>query len=156
MDRFAKEIEHEVNDVRNLVPLRGDQRIFSFDQAKFVFVPKNGCIVAHFIQQTSETANVYHNRVINTVFTSPVYLYCRFAWAILNLVNRHIHPGCRAKIKINSVRTAVGCLKSTVNFASGIEEISSDTSEMCMDVDSSIGESVDDAMSLRTFFLYCD
>lgn len=157
MERFAKEDEHEVNDVRNLVPLRGDLRIFGFDQAQFVFVPKNGCIVAHFIQRTSESANVYHNRVINTASTSPAYLYCRFAWAILHRVNRQTYPGCRAKLKIkvaNSLRTVIGCLESTVNFTTGIGKIISDTSEMCMDVDSSIGEAVDDAMSFRTFLLY--
>lgn len=71
---------------RNLLALRYDCHLAGFDRAEFVFVPKWGKLATHFLQNSSEFANQYHNAIFDHGGTlSQEALFSRFAWAVLKL-----------------------------------------------------------------------
>jgi hypothetical protein len=72
---------------RNLLALRFDCHLGGFDRTQFVFVPKWGKLAVHFLNQSSEFANQYHNIIFDHGNTlSQEALYTCFAWAVLKLV----------------------------------------------------------------------
>ncbi|EDR13960.1 uncharacterized protein LACBIDRAFT_305223 [Laccaria bicolor S238N-H82] len=70
----------------NLLALRYDCHLGGFDRAQFVFVPKWGKLAVHFLCDSMEFANQYHNTIFHGDALSIEALYSRFAWAVLKLV----------------------------------------------------------------------
>jgi hypothetical protein len=72
---------------RNLFCLRYDLRIPIFDRACFAIVPKSGKLFVHFLWDSAEYANQFHNVVFNHKHNlSHEALYARFAWALMEIV----------------------------------------------------------------------
>ena len=75
-----------VDDINNRVLLRADLHK-TFDDNKFVFVPKDGEIVVHMLELSSELTGIYHNSRLHTLESVPrEYLFARFAWAIFPFI----------------------------------------------------------------------
>lgn len=76
-----------IDDVTNAITLRTDVHQL-FDRKYFVFVPKLGKWVAHFLKRTSLPGPYNHNREMpGGPDVSTQYLLARVAWAILPLSN---------------------------------------------------------------------
>ncbi|KIM49610.1 hypothetical protein M413DRAFT_407799 [Hebeloma cylindrosporum] len=75
------------DDRRNLFTLRWDLHEAQFDCGTFVIVPKNGQLVVHFLQNTIENAQRYHNVTFDHKdAVANQLLYARFAWALMEIV----------------------------------------------------------------------
>lgn len=76
----------------NLITLRSDMK-GTLEDHVFTFAPRgnNGEFVAFFLQAgAQEATHLYHNRVVRLPQRVDArHLYCRFAWTILNLVQRY-------------------------------------------------------------------
>ena len=73
-------------DISNAMALREDIHKV-FNDRKFVFVPKPGRWVAHFLMPTHNMGTRYHNTVVEVnTQVSVELLLVRFAWGIFLLV----------------------------------------------------------------------
>jgi len=72
---------------RNLFCLRYDLHLPLFDRACFAIVPKSGKLVVHFLRNSAEYINQFHNAVFDhSRNLSHEALYARFAWALMKIV----------------------------------------------------------------------
>jgi hypothetical protein len=72
---------------QNLFCLRYDLYYGQIDQAHFAILPKCGKLVLHFLRDSAEYANHYHNVIFDpNNKISHEALYARFAWALMNIV----------------------------------------------------------------------
>ncbi|KZW04253.1 hypothetical protein EXIGLDRAFT_758546 [Exidia glandulosa HHB12029] len=80
----------------NLITLRSDIRAI-LEEHIFTLAPRGreGDLVATFLQAGApEAAHLYHNRVVKLpARVSMAYLYCRFAWTVIGLVQRYCKHG---------------------------------------------------------------
>lgn len=75
-----------VYDVNNMIPLRADLHK-SFDDRKFVFVPKDRELVVHMLWPSSELSLLYQNSRLHPMDSVPrEYLFTRFAWALFPML----------------------------------------------------------------------
>lgn len=88
------------NDSRNIFALRWDLLSSLFDKEKWVVVPKDGQMVVHFIDQSYETAALYHNKMFDTAHSSHEFLFARFAWAIIEQVRSAVPPMLRKRFRL--------------------------------------------------------
>lgn len=89
-----------MNDISNAVALRADVHKV-FDDKKFVFVPKDGRWVTHFLRQTRSVGSRFHNVPVElTPLVSVSFLLTRFAWAILPLVGGFVSAGVPRKLRL--------------------------------------------------------
>lgn len=87
----------ETDDIANAVALRPDIHR-CFDRNGFVFVPKEGKWVAHFLEHTADLGRLFHNRAVTSELTgsvAPEFLLARFAAAIFPAVERFVEKGGR-------------------------------------------------------------
>jgi len=71
----------------NLFTLRYDLHLGQFDRQAFVFVPKCGRLVVHFIRHSEESAHHFHNTIFDHENTLSLdLLYARFAWSLIKIV----------------------------------------------------------------------
>ena len=95
-DRIPQGIESDLNDVRNIITLEaGTHR--RFDDCLFVFWPTLSPASSHstipviyYLQASgSNTATEFHMRGAQILpRVQPYFLYCRFAWTIIQLVRK--------------------------------------------------------------------
>ncbi|KAF7548348.1 hypothetical protein G7Z17_g7113 [Cylindrodendrum hubeiense] len=118
MNRYGGLINpRQLRNPKNLIYLRADIRRL-FDAGLFAIAPKPELIlkepeavaaaaaagptnyVVHvFGGDAPEFCGIYHNRLVpNLVNTSPEYLFARFAWAVLHLVNPFVMAGTQRKV----------------------------------------------------------
>jgi hypothetical protein len=72
---------------QNLFCLRYDLHYRQFNRAHFAILSKCGKLVLHFLRDSAEYANHYHNVIFNhNNKISHEALYARFAWALMNIV----------------------------------------------------------------------
>ncbi|KAL8728303.1 MAG: hypothetical protein Q9181_005386 [Wetmoreana brouardii] len=82
-----------VDDVNNRVLLRADLHK-TFDDNKFVFVPKDGDFVVHMLEPSSELTATYHNSRLHPLdFVPREYLFARFAWALFPFIEGFLQAG---------------------------------------------------------------
>ncbi len=75
-----------VYDVNNMIPLRADLHK-SFDDRKFVFVPKDREMVVHMLWPSSELSLLYQNSRLHPMDSVPrEYIFTRFAWALFPML----------------------------------------------------------------------
>ena len=86
MDIYLGEHVPESYSSQNLFALRYDLHLGQFDQQAFVFVPKCGRLVVHFIRHSEESAHYFHNTIFDHENTlSHDLLYARFAWSLIKI-----------------------------------------------------------------------
>lgn len=87
------------DDVSNAIALRSDIHT-AFDDRTFVFVPKEGSWVPHFLVATHDLGRQYHNTIIQLdKGISLHHMLSRFAWAIFPLVQVFLLAGGKRSIK---------------------------------------------------------
>ncbi|KAF8454632.1 hypothetical protein BDZ91DRAFT_747451 [Kalaharituber pfeilii] len=74
---------HQLNDQRNCLLLRSDVHQVFNDRRSFVFVPKAGKIVNHFVTKTHDLGSLYHNRELGVLQVPAEFIFARLAWAII-------------------------------------------------------------------------
>ncbi|KAL8711531.1 MAG: hypothetical protein Q9225_007096 [Loekoesia sp. 1 TL-2023] len=78
--------ETAIYDVNNMVLLRADLHK-SFDDRKFVFIPKARQFVVHMLCPSRELTAFYHNSRLHPLDSVPrEYLFTRLAWALFPLL----------------------------------------------------------------------
>lgn len=112
MDRYSYGSFRDINNARNILPLRPDIHII-FDDRHFVIVPKvteAGTFqhVTHII--SSKVADYWpshHNTIVQCLSEeSQPYLFARFAWAILLQVKHFVTDGQSRAVRIRT--TTIG------------------------------------------------
>ena len=82
-----------VNDTSNAIALRADIHT-AFDAGWFVFTPRFGVWVAHFLDPTLDLGPMYHNaEVLFGTGGSNHFFLARFAWSIFPCVNAFFTNG---------------------------------------------------------------
>ena len=74
---------------QNLFCLQYNFHLGGFNRAQFAIVPKSGQLVVHFLKDSPEAANLYHNIPFdhnNNI--SHKGLYARFAWALIKIIRK--------------------------------------------------------------------
>jgi hypothetical protein len=97
-------------DTTNALLMRRDVHT-SFDERKFVLVPKAGSWVLHVLQSTAELGPLYHNRPVKLRGVAPQFLLTRLAWAILKQVRRFLEAGGTPKAVRFMIRDASGSIR---------------------------------------------
>jgi hypothetical protein len=82
MDQYCRDMVSGVEDFYNIIALRADIHNL-FDEASFVYVPKNSEIRLHFLSTLSAHPHTqYQNSYFSTKDISCRFLFARFAWAV--------------------------------------------------------------------------
>ena len=84
-DRGA--LKSPVNDIANRILLRRDIHLL-FDERLFVFYPKRGNFVVHFLEHTDDTLGNYHNAPLHPALCAGFFHYPRLAWAVFPLLRQ--------------------------------------------------------------------
>lgn len=93
-----------VYDVNNMIPLRADLHK-SFDDRKFVFVPKDRELVVHMLWPSSELSQLYQNSRLHPMDSVPrEYLFTRFAWALFPMLEGFLQGNEERLLLSTSVR----------------------------------------------------
>jgi len=93
-----------VYDVNNMIPLRADLHK-SFDDRKFVFVPKDRELVVHMLWPSSELSLLYQNSRLHPMNSVPrEYLFTRFAWALFPMLEGFLQGNEERLLLSTSVR----------------------------------------------------
>jgi len=93
-----------VYDVNNMIPLRADLHK-SFDDRKFVFVPKDRELVVHMLWPSSELSLLYQNSRLHPMDSVPrEYLFTRFAWALFPMLEGFLQGNEERLLLSTSVR----------------------------------------------------
>lgn len=75
-----------IHDVRNGILLRADLH-FALDMHKLTFCVKEGKVLAHFLQPTTDLGCEFHNVELRPVVdAAPEYFFARFAMTVIPLV----------------------------------------------------------------------
>ena len=119
MDRYIRGMgktgDLAVDDVNNRVLLRADLHK-TFDDNKFVFVPKNGEFVVHMLEPSSELTAIYHKTRLHSLnFVPREYLFARFAWSLFPFIEGFLQASKdRLLLSVNSTQphlaTAEQCM----------------------------------------------
>ncbi|KAH0541387.1 hypothetical protein FGG08_004151 [Glutinoglossum americanum] len=93
------------DDKQNCLTLRLDLHS-TFDRRKFVFVPKGGALVTHFLQPTSCYGRIYHNTTTHPILNVSIeFFLARLAWAILPSIRMFLEPGIeRLLIRLEDIK----------------------------------------------------
>ena len=86
--------EQELRQAHNIIHLRKDI-CQAFNDNKFVFVPKHGKCVAHFLEETFALGRAFHNVpvVLDTGLQNDGFILARFAWATFKGLQRFLCAG---------------------------------------------------------------
>ncbi|TKA59822.1 hypothetical protein B0A49_14042 [Cryomyces minteri] len=108
-----------VDDISNVIALRSDIHT-TFDDKKFVIVPKKGQWVVHFTDLTNDLGRLYHNTPLALhQDVSSNCLLLRFAWAIFTPVAEFLSTGAGRMVRM---RTTVDDEITEVTRIMGTEE----------------------------------
>lgn len=89
-----------VDDISNVIALRSDIHT-TFDDRKFIIVPKKGQWVVHFTDLTSDLGRLYHNTPLRLhQDISSKCLLVRFAWAIFPSVMKFLATGAGRMVRM--------------------------------------------------------
>lgn len=93
-----------VYDANNMIPLRADLHK-SFDDRKFVFVPKDRELVVHMLWPSNELSLLYQNSRLHPMDSVPrEYLFTRFAWALFPMLEGFLQGNEERLLLSTSVR----------------------------------------------------
>lgn len=89
-----------VDDTANALTLRADVHQL-FDSATFVFAPKQGAWVAHFLVPTADLGPEYHNTIVDIPRSvHPAHILARLAWAVFPQVRNFLIRGEKRLVSI--------------------------------------------------------
>lgn len=96
--------KQEMRQTHNIIHLRKDI-CQAFNENKFVFVPKHGKCVAHFLEETFALGRAFHNVpvVLDTGLQYDGFIVARFAWAIFKGLQRFLCAGIPRRLVMRKI-----------------------------------------------------
>ncbi|KAL8993078.1 MAG: hypothetical protein Q9169_006613 [Polycauliona sp. 2 TL-2023] len=122
MDKYNQSVSHDykTDDLSNLITLRKDIHI-AFDRRMFVFMPKQGKWLVHFLEPSRALGPFNHN--VSARMNGGIaqeHVLARFAWAIFPMVATFLKQGSKRWIRA-LVTDENGAKKEENTYISGSE-----------------------------------